>query len=180
MEAAGINRRLDVNVTHSVKVRMDRYTSKEPDQNGCMLWQGAQRNGYGAIKIDNRVYGTHCVAFVVAGGVIEAGCVIAHKCDVKLCVNPEHLECVSVQQNNIDMQKRRPRSVSCGEELPQSVLNEEMVVQIFSLYRPYKFGYRKIATHLGVSEHAVKNVLFGPNWMHVKSKHDLKICSQAS
>jgi hypothetical protein len=177
MEAAGINRRLDVNVTHSVKVRMEKYTSKQPDKNGCILWQGAQRNSYGAIKIENRVYGSHCVAFVMAGGVIEAGCVIAHKCDVKLCVNPAHLECVSVQKNNMDMQRRRPRPVACGEELPQSVLSEKIVVAIFSLYQPYRFGYRKIAQSLGVSEHAVKNVLFGPNWMQVKNKHNLKICS---
>ena len=167
MEAAGINRRLVINVTKSVSVRLARYTSELPDSNGCLIWNGATRNGYGALKIDGKVFGTHCVAFVAAGGVIEEGCVIAHKCDVKLCVNPSHLECVSVQKNNADMQARRVRTAPRGEELPQSVLTDDLVRQIRSMFKPRAFSYRKIAKTLNLNESVVQNVIYGRQWKHV-------------
>lgn len=164
---AGINRRLVIDITESVRKRMARATLPQ-NAIGCMLWDGAERNGYGAIKIGGRVFGTHCVAFVMNGGVITEGCVIAHKCDVKTCVNPEHLECVSIQKNNTDAHLRRKRTTVCGEMCANAVLTEEIVRTALAMYVPRKFGCRRIAAALGVSSDAIKNVLSGRNWKHVK------------
>lgn len=165
--ANGIHRRLAIAVTESVRVRLARYASTIPDENGCLIWLGAQRNGYGAIKIDGKVFSAHCVAFVAAGGAIGSGCVVGHKCDVKLCVNPEHLECITIQQNNEDMQSRRVRHAPRGNELPQSVLDEELVLRIRELYKPKAFSYRKIARLLNLSESIVQKVVYGHTWTHV-------------
>jgi hypothetical protein len=170
MEASaerGINRRLNVAVTDSLKLRMARYTSQEGDSNGCLLWTGAQRNGYGAIKHERKVMQSHCVAFVLAGGEMIPGNVIAHKCDVKLCVNPDHLECVSAQKNNADAHARRVRYAPRGEEIYNAVLNDEIVKIIKRMYVPNRYSYVRIARELGLSEKLVHGVVSGKTWRHV-------------
>lgn len=146
---------------------MKKYTKQEPNENGCLIWDGSQRNGYGAIKIGGKVFGSHCVAFVMNGGEIAEGHVVGHKCDVKLCVNPEHLECITVQKNNADAHARRVRTAPRGEEAPNCSLTVDLVKKIKSLHMPKSFGYRKIAQALGVGESAVKKVLSGQTWSHV-------------
>jgi hypothetical protein len=163
----GINRRLDIVATDSLKLRMTRYTSTTPDTNGCLIWTGAQRNSYGAIKHEGRVLQSHCVAFVLAGGEMIQGHVIAHKCDVKLCVNPDHLECVTAQKNNADAHARRVRYAPRGEEIPNAVLNDEIVKTIKRLYVPRKYSYVRIARELGLNEKLVHSVVSGKTWRHV-------------
>lgn len=168
MEANGIHRRLDIAVTDSLLRRMKQYTSTTPNENGCLLWIGSQRNGYGAIKHQTKVLSAHCAAFVCAGGKLVEGHVIAHKCDVKLCVNPDHLECVTIQKNNADAHSRRVRDCPRGEACANALLTEELVKQIKSMFVPREFSYVKIARELNLPTDAVKHVIMGRTWAHVQ------------
>lgn len=168
IEARGINRRLAIRITESVKMRLVKYTSSEPTAEGCLNWIGSQRQGYGAIKIDGKVYNAHCVAFVANGGEILDGHVVGHKCDNRACVNPEHLECITVAKNNQDLQSRRKIPTLRGQEVYNATLTPELVRKIRSLYVPRKFGYKRIAAELGLSADAVKGVTDGRTWTHVK------------
>lgn len=166
MELQGINRRLECVVTDSVRARLSKYTNPIADDRGCLLWIGSQRNGYGAIKINSKVFSAHVVAFLANGGEIPQGYVIGHKCDVKLCVNQLHLECITVAKNNQDAHARRVRNAPRGEELA-SALNEALVRTIREMYKPKDFGYRKIAQTLGINENTVKNVIARRTWTHI-------------
>lgn len=63
------------------------------DERGCHIWQKARNNrGYGVIWHDGKVRLAHRVAWLLAHGSWPAGDkVLDHICDVKACVNPEHL-----------------------------------------------------------------------------------------
>jgi hypothetical protein len=41
----------------------------------------------------------HCVVYILSGHVIPEGKQLDHLCDVTLCVNPKHLEPVTVREN---------------------------------------------------------------------------------
>lgn len=166
MELQGIHRRLECVITDAVRSRMRKYTSEQSDENGCLLWLGSQRNGYGAIKISSKVFNAHVVAFLSNGGAIPQGYVVGHKCDVKLCVNPEHLECITIAKNNQDAHARRVRNAPRGEEI-SSVLNESLVCRIREMHKPGEVGFRKIARSLGLNENTVKNVLSRNTWTHI-------------
>lgn len=72
-------------------------------ETGCWLWQGAMsragRRGYGKIKVGGKMLFAHRVAYRVWRGSIPKGLVVAHKCHVKNCINPRHLEAISQREN---------------------------------------------------------------------------------
>lgn len=64
------------------------------DGNGCWIWQGCKRNGYGRVFHQGKLHTTHRVAYRTLVGEIQSGLELDHLCRVRACCNPEHLEAV--------------------------------------------------------------------------------------
>lgn len=85
-------------------------TSPGHGPNGdCHLWTGCGRgtptNYYGVITIEGKVHGVHRVAFFLKHGHWPLQLAL-HKCDVKLCVNPDHIYDGSHSDNMKDARNR--------------------------------------------------------------------------
>jgi len=86
---------------------------------GCWEWQGAVMGiGYGHLG-GERGSGpviAHRFAYEQFRGPIPAGMVVRHSCDNPGCVNPDHLELGTQQENMDDMRRRgRARVLSADE-----------------------------------------------------------------
>lgn len=87
---------------HGIEALLKKAT-KEP--NGCWLWNGCTGpDGYGIVAIkkpDGKKTTTvvHRRSYLLFVGEIPQGLEINHKCSVRLCVNPEHLETMTRSQN---------------------------------------------------------------------------------
>jgi hypothetical protein len=92
----------------SLPDRFSKYVSQVPDENGCLLWKGTKSvAGYGFLGISEKNYRAHRLAFYLANGYFPPeGDVVGHKCDVKLCCNPEHLEHITHKENMRQMKER--------------------------------------------------------------------------
>lgn len=79
----------------------------EHDPNGgCWLWSGyVQKNGYASKTVNKKTKLAHRMSYRVFKGEIPLGFAIDHKCKVRCCVNPSHLEAVTYTENN----RRSPR-----------------------------------------------------------------------
>lgn len=83
-----------------------RFASKiEPQPDGCWLWTAScGRGGYGQVWHGGTMARAHRVVYLlVTGSPIPDGLELDHLCRVRHCVNPEHLEPVTRQEN----QRRR-------------------------------------------------------------------------
>lgn len=72
---------------------------KKIDRTGsCWNWTaGTSNDGYGRFSVGGYPEYAHRVAYALWVGEIPSDMVVHHKCKNKLCVNPEHLEAVSVE-----------------------------------------------------------------------------------
>lgn len=77
----------------------------QPNERGCWLWLGQRAgNGYGAIKAEGKQTSAHRMMWALwcGWGSIPDGRAVLHRCDVKHCVNPEHLFLGSISDNARD------------------------------------------------------------------------------
>jgi hypothetical protein len=69
-------------------------------ENDCWEWKGAKNiTDYGTITINNKALYVHRISYEISKGKIPTGLQIDHLCRNRKCVNPEHLEAVSLREN---------------------------------------------------------------------------------
>ena len=69
---------------------------------GCWEWQGKKNNaGYGRVMHDGRLQQAHRVVWSILRKPIPDGLVLDHLCRNTVCVNPDHLEPVTQQENTL-------------------------------------------------------------------------------
>lgn len=86
---------------------------------GCWEWTGTRdKDGYAFFKLDGNLRRGARVAYEMYVGPIPEGLQIDHLCRNKCCVNPEHLEAVTIQENlrrkNSAARKRKWRRSAPG------------------------------------------------------------------
>lgn len=84
-----------------------RFFSKVNKTEECWLWSGATlKKGYGHTYADGAYYLAHRISFVIAGGTLEPGDLVLHRCDVPNCVRPDHLYKGNKSRNALDAYER--------------------------------------------------------------------------
>ena len=71
------------------------------DENGCWLWnKSCNPKGYGKLSILGKTHSVHRVVFQLVFREVEH--TVMHKCDVRRCCNPKHLDTGSNLDNIYD------------------------------------------------------------------------------
>jgi hypothetical protein len=137
----------------------------EPNS-GCWLWLGTtNRLGYGTISKrakSNRIF-AHRAAYLVAHGSIPDGLDVLHRCDVRCCVNPDHLFVGTHTDNMRDMMRKGRHRAVRGDKHGAAKVTPEIVQAIRASIEPRQV----LAARYGISKHTVHGIRGGGTWKHV-------------
>lgn len=127
--------------------------------NGCWNWQGSiTKNGYGRLSFKGRSYSAHRLAYLLVNGQIPESMNVCHKCDNRICVNPDHLFLGTQQENMLDCIKK-------GRRNPK-MLDFETVRKIRQM-RADGLKNRQISAELNVKTRIVERVVYSEGYKYV-------------
>jgi hypothetical protein len=151
----------------------ERVRLQTVEHRGCLIFTGVKDEcGYGRIR-DNRfgkatrAIRLHRAVWERDRGPIPKGLVVCHRCDVRACINPDHLF-IGTQGDNIkDMERKGRRRSIRGSQQTQAKLNEPWVLAIKARLRQNE-TCASIARFYQVSEGLIRHIKQGRKWAHVQ------------
>lgn len=146
----------------------ERLAAKARWEGGCFVWTGDKdSNGYGRIRHAGRkTYPAHRLAFELFNGAIPKGMVVRHTCDNRACINLDHLELGTQQQNVQDMFDRQRANRAAGEKHGRAKLTQQQVDEIRRRYIPRHatHGAAAMGREFKIGSPAIFAILTGRNW----------------
>jgi hypothetical protein len=135
-------------------IRLMRRVAKA-DGDACWLWTGSvSTTGYGTIRAFDRTLSTHVLSYMLHRGDVPDGMHVLHRCDVRLCVRPDHLFLGTHVANMEDMVAKR--RVRAGRGKP---LSPEQRSEALALVRG-GHPIPSVAARYGVTRNAIDKLLW--------------------
>lgn len=144
----------------------------------CWLWTGSTLllGGYGRIKFKGKAIKAHRLSWILHNGEIPEGQLVCHKCDVRLCVNPDHLFLGTPGDNIRDMvakgrqakgethySRTQPNAVLKGAKHGRAKFSEEEIREIWSL-SAQGIPALHMAKRWGVSSSTIDSIIHRRSW----------------
>lgn len=95
------------------KVQANILVQPGPLSTPCHIWQGPTdgEQGYPRMSLDGSTVKVHRVMYMQYNGYLPPKKHVDHKCCLRLCCNPDHLEAVTHRQNQRRKRHRTPESL---------------------------------------------------------------------
>lgn len=150
----------------------ERFLVKVEKTDNCWNWISSRdKSGYGVFLIDKKCKPAHRVSWQLFKGELLENICVCHKCDNRLCVNPDHLFLGTHKDNAIDcVSKRRnivqtnPEKCPKGEKHGNAKLTNNLVLKIFN---EQFLSHKELSIKYNVSKSTIGNILLGKIWNSV-------------
>lgn len=140
-----------------------KFLTKVNKTDTCWLWTGRlDGGGYGRFSIDGIWNKAHRVSYQLFKGGIPDGLVVRHLCNVRACVNPDHLE-TGTQKDNVADMFRTNRPDRTGDRSHARKISEADVREIRQ-WREFGYTQQAIGDAFGLNQGHISTILAGKHW----------------
>jgi hypothetical protein len=125
---------------------------------GCWIFNG-RPDEYGQLGFERRTHLAHRLSYQMHVGDIPKGLYICHKCDVRGCVNPDHLYAGTHEDNKrdaVDRGRLRKKRGSCHNATP-----EDFREQIRAEYASGQVSQTYLAKKYGKTQGTISQIVRG-------------------
>jgi len=134
------------------------------DENGCWLWNGTiTPEGYGQFGCNGKYYRAHRASWEVFVGPIPEYIDVLHSCDVRNCINQDHLFLGTDADNAADRARKGRSALTHGSLNGNSKLLESEVREIILS----QDSGVNLASKFGVSSSLIYLIKLRKVWRHV-------------
>lgn len=136
-------------------------------KSGCWEWRGRRlKGGYGQLDFEGKGVQAHRIAYETWVGEIPKDLIVRHKCDNPPCINPDHLETGTYQDNADDMVQRGRHNPVRGTKNANAKLTDRDVLEIRKLRAAGALS-RELSEKFGVSEANISSIARRSSWKHI-------------
>lgn len=150
----------------TLQERFDASYTLEP-VTGCWLWnRWRNQDGYGRTQVAGKNVLAHRWSYTLHHGLIPAGRIVMHTCDVPACVNPAHLRAGTVQENVADRDQKGRRPPPKGAKNGRAKLTPSDVHEIRRLLTN-GLPVRVCAKRYSVTGTTIRGIRDRRSWSHL-------------
>jgi len=144
----------------------EKFTKGDPSE--CWLWRASKTSfGYGRFSFTHyHTKRAHRISWEFYRGPIPNGIHVLHKCDVRDCVNPDHLFLGTNQDNVNDRETKGRGNQRKGEKHHNTKLTEDQVYEI----RASNERTDALAKQYGVTPHTIWQIRMRRRWKSLEEK----------
>lgn len=134
---------------------------------GCLIWPGRKSQfGYGTFRRDGKTILAHREAWLRANPGQPAPSVVRHECDIRPCVEPDHLLPGTQSDNVQDAVDRGRNRGAVGIQNAKAKLNDELV-QLIREKSTAGRSHVVLGHEFGVSPENIGFIVRRVTWKHV-------------
>lgn len=142
-------------------------------KNECWEWISSKdKSGYGVFLYKKKVKPAHRVSWQLFVGEIPEEKIICHKCDNRLCVNPNHLFIGTNKDNAVDCYNKKrnisqtnPEKTPKGELHGNAKLSNKIILEIINDYK--NISLDEISKKYKITKNYINNIIKGKIWTSV-------------
>ena len=146
----------------------EKFFKKVNKTESCWLWTGSiNGGGYGTFKYLDTIQNAHRAGWRIIKGEIPKGLLVLHKCDVRNCVNPDHLFLGTYLENIEDMMNKGRGNFVRGKNHGLSKLNEKEVIEIRRLDKHDIITRKLLSKMFKVNVSTIAGIVKRKAWIHI-------------
>lgn len=132
---------------------LERFWAKVTKTDTCWLWGSQTRTGYGLFRLNGKVVSAHRLSYSLVHE-LDDSLRVCHTCDVRSCVNPEHLFQGTARVNNNDKMNKDRHGFKLSNVQVADIRSREVSVTMC----------RDLSREFGVSPSEIKKILTGKTY----------------
>lgn len=158
---------IDLVTSEPVQLRFWSKVDKSAGPDGCWVWMAGKHDaGYGSFMVKKELgdFLAHRISYAIHYGIDPSDLFVCHRCDNRICCNPNHLFLGTDQDNKDDMVSKGRQGAARGADSAKAKFAADEIVEIRKRYAAGGVTCLELALANNVDETTISGIVRGDTY----------------